>query len=182
MDDVEERTGLDEGAVKAIFGSILNSNGQTADAAPRTLYVRRDVANAAEIIAWAKGQGFKTTLPADDLHVTIAYSRNPVDWMAMGSAWDDEVKIPKGGPRLMEKFGEARVLLINSNMLRWRHSEMVEAGATWDHPEYQPHITISYDPEAPDLADVEPYQGEIILGPEIFQEVKEDWPAGLKEV
>ena len=100
----------------------------------------------------------------------------------MGSAWDDEVKIPKGGPRLMEKFGEARVLLFNSNMLRWRHSEMVEAGATWDHPEYQPHITISYDPEAPDLADVEPYQGEIILGPEIFQEVKEDWQAGLKEV
>lgn len=155
---------------------------QTADAAPRTLYVRRDVVNAAEIIAWAKEQGFKTTLPADDLHVTIAYSRKPVDWMAMGSAWDDEVKIPRGGPRLMERFGEARVLLFNSNMLRWRHSEMVEAGATWDHPEYQPHITISYDPEAPDLADVEPYQGEIVLGPEIFQEVKEDWQAGLKGV
>lgn len=154
---------------------------QTGDAAPRTLYVRRDVVNAAEIIAWAKGQGFKTTLPADDLHVTIAYSRKAVDWMAVGSAWDDEVKIPRGGPRLMEQFGEARVLLFNSNMLRWRHSEMVEAGATWDHPEYQPHITISYDPEAPDLADVEPYQGEIILGPEIFQEVKEDWQSTIKE-
>lgn len=146
---------------------------QAQDAAPRTLYVRRDLINAAEIIAWAKGQGFKTTLPADDLHVTITYSRTPVDWMEMGSTWEDEVKIPRGGARLMEKFGEARVLLFNSNMLRWRHDEMVDKGASWDHPEYQPHITISYDPDAPDLAGVEPYQGEIILGPEIFDEVKE---------
>lgn len=146
---------------------------QAQDAAPRTLYVRRDVINAAEIIAWAKGQGFKTTLPADDLHVTITYSRTPVDWMEMGSTWEDEVKIPRGGARLMEKFGEARVLLFNSNMLRWRHDEMVDKGASWDHPEYQPHITISYDPASPDLAGVEPYQGEIVLGPEIFDEVKE---------
>ncbi|KQY20242.1 phage portal protein [Rhizobium sp. Root483D2] len=151
------------------------------DAAPRTLYVRRDVLNAAEIIAWAKGQGFKTTLPADDMHVTITFSRNPVDWMEMGSTWDDEVKVPRGGARLLEKFGEARVLLFNSNMLRWRHDEMVDRGATWDHAEYNPHITISYDPDAPDLADVEPYQGEIVLGPEVFQEVKEDWAEGIKE-
>jgi phage-related protein (TIGR01555 family) len=151
------------------------------DAAPRTLYVRRDVLNADEIIAWAKSQGFKTTLPADDLHVTIAFSRMPVDWMAMGSTWDDEVKIPRGGARLMEKFGEARVLLFNSNMLKWRHEEMRREGASWDHDEYQPHITISYDPQSPDIASIEAYQGEIILGPEIFQEVKEDWKAGIKE-
>lgn len=146
----------------------------TADAAPRTLYVRRDVLNASEIITWAKGQGFKTTLPADDMHVTITFSRTPVDWMEMGSTWEDEVKVPRGGARLMEQFGEARVLLFNSNMLRWRHDEMVDKGASWDHPEYQPHVTISYDPDSPNLATVEPYQGEIVLGPEIFQEVKED--------
>lgn len=156
--------------------------GQRAtDAEPRTLYVRRNVVNAAEIIAWAKGQGFQTTLPAEDLHVTITYSRSPVDWMKMGSAWDDEVKIPRGGARLVEKFGEARVLLFNSNMLRWRHDEMVEAGASWDHPEYQPHITISYDPDSPDLSEIEPYQGEIVLGPELFEEVNEGWRAGIEE-
>lgn len=154
---------------------------QTKDAEPRTLYVSRKVVNADDIIAWAKKQGFKTTLPADDLHVTITFSRTPVDWMEMGSAWDEEMKIPRGGARLMEKFGEARVLLFSSNMLRWRHDEMVERGASWDHLQYQPHITISYDEEAPDLADVEPYQGEIVLGPEIFTEVFEDWKAGVSE-
>jgi len=159
--------------------NVTRMQSAANDAAPRTLYVRRDVLNAAEIIAWAKGQGFKTMLPADELHVTITFSRTPVDWMEMGSTWEDEVKIPRGGARLMEKFGEARVLLFNSNMLRWRHDEMVDKGASWDHPEYQPHITISYDKDAPDLANVEPYQGEIVLGPEIFQEVNEDWQQGL---
>ncbi|MDW9960922.1 DUF1073 domain-containing protein [Sinorhizobium meliloti] len=145
----------------------------TADAAPRTLYVSRKVLNADEIIAWAKRQGFKTTLPAEDLHVTITFSRTPVDWMKMGSTWEDEVKIPRGGARLVEKFGEARVLMFVSNMLSWRHEEMVDRGASWDHSEYQPHITISYDDDVPDLAKVEPYQGEIMLGPERFEEVAE---------
>lgn len=155
---------------------------QAADAAPRTLYVRRDVLNADEIIAWAKSQGFKTTLPANDMHVTIAFSRTPVDWMKMGEAWNSEIKVGPGGVRLMERFGDARVLLFMSNELMWRHEWMKEEGASWDHPEYQPHITISYDPDAPDLADVEPYTGEIILGPEIFEEIKEDWQAGIEEV
>ncbi|WP_226780334.1 anti-CBASS protein Acb1 family protein [Oceaniglobus trochenteri] len=152
-----------------------------ADAAPRTLYVHRKVLNAKEIIRWAKVQGFKTTLPAHDMHVTIAYSRAAVDWMAAGESWQPKVEVAPGGARLMEKFGEARVLLFASDELRWRHERIKEAGATWDHPEYQPHITISYDPDAPDLAEVEPYQGPIILGPEVFQEVNEDWDEGIEE-
>lgn len=160
-----------------------NSNNVTRiqraanDAAPRTLYVSRKVVNAADLIAWAKGQGFTTTLPAEDLHVTIAYSRQPVDWMKVGEAWQSEIKVAAGGPRLMERFGEARVLLFKSSELEWRHEGIIAIGASWDHPEYQPHITISYDPDAPNLSTIEPYQGEIVLGPELFAEVKEDWSA-----
>jgi hypothetical protein len=36
------------------------------DARPRTLYVQRKLLNAAELLAWAKGQGFETTEAADD--------------------------------------------------------------------------------------------------------------------
>ena len=150
------------------------------DAAPRTLYVRRDVLNGAEILAWAKEQGFTKTLPADDLHVTITYSRTPVDWMKMGEPWAGKLEIEPGGPRLMEAFGEAgdaKVLLFTSNELRWRHERMVEEGASWDHDEYQPHITISYDPDAPGIAAIKPYQGRIVLGPEIFEELDPDWKA-----
>ncbi len=88
----------------------------TADAAPRALYVHRDVVNAADIIAWAKGQGFESTLPADDLHVTVTFSRTPVDWMQMGQSWsgeDGKLRIPPGGVRMMERFGEATVLRLS---------------------------------------------------------------------
>ena len=153
-----------------------------SDAAPRTLYVHRKVKNGGEIIKWAKSQGFKTTLPEDDLHVTIAFSRRAVDWMQAGSDWEPEIMVGEGGPRLMEQFGEARVLLFGSSTLSWRHEAIKrQTGATWDHPEYQPHITISYDPYAPDLAEIEPYTGRILLGPEVFQEVKEDWKERIQE-
>lgn len=155
------------------------------DAKPRTLYVRRNVLNAKEIIAHFKGQGFSSTLAPDDLHVTIAYSRAPVDWMKMGDNWSDNdqggVTIRTGGPRIMERFGEANVLLFASSTLSWRHEEMKREGASWDHPEYQPHVTISYDFPG-NLAEVEPWIGEIILGPEIFEEIDEDWSAGITEV
>lgn len=159
-------------------GDDTVDGGMTADAAPRTLYVRRDVLNGDEIVAWAKAQGFETTLPADDLHVTIAFSRTPIDWMKAGEAWQSKIELSEGGPRVMEQFGEAKVLLFRASELEWRHETIKAAGASWDHAEYQPHITISYGamPEG-----VEAYQGRIVLGPEIFEEVKENWQAGIVE-
>jgi len=157
-----------------------------ADALPRPLYVRRQVTNGADILAWAKEQGFETTLPAEDLHVTIAYSRDPVDWMKAGSDWasgeDGRLTIKPGGARLVEKFGGgAVVLLFNSSELSWRHQAIRDAGASWDWPDYQPHITITYAPGAVDLDAVEPYRGAIELGPEIFEPLDEDWRFNVRE-
>lgn len=165
-----------------------NSSWRKIDkATPRTLYVRRDVLNAKEIIRWAKGQGFKTTLPADDLHVTICYSRAAVDWMKIPEAWsqneDGSLDVKPGSVRLVEALGDkgAVVLMFNSNDLAWRHMTFKELGATWDHDEYQPHITITYDAGDLDLSEVVPYRGPIKLGPEIFEEVNEDWSEGIVE-
>jgi len=157
-----------------------------ADAAPRSLYVSRRVLNADEIIAWAKGQGFETTLAAEDLHVTIAYSRTPVDWMEVHQTWtvkpNGNLTCSAGGPRLVERFGEgAVVLLFNCSDLTWRHVEIRDAGASWDWPDYQPHITFTYQPGGVDLAKVEPYRGVIELGPEVFEEIKPDWADNLSE-
>lgn len=101
--------------------------------------------------------------------------------MKMGEDWQSKIEVPEGGARIMEQFGDAKVLLFNSSALAWRHEEMKRNGATWDYPEYQPHLTISYDPDAPDLNDIEPYTGKIDFGPEIFSEVKDDWESGIKE-
>ncbi|NTG48591.1 DUF1073 domain-containing protein [Agrobacterium rhizogenes] len=158
---------------------------QAADAAPRTLYVSRKVTNAADIIAWAKGQGFKTTLPADDLHVTVMYSPTAVDWMQAGQdAWNDDgtLTIPPGGPRVVSQFGQGAIVLeFSSAALSWRHEELKRIGAEPTYPEYAPHITITYEPGDVDVDKVEPYRGAIKFGPEIFAEVKSDWDLGIAE-
>jgi uncharacterized protein len=157
------------------------------DAAPRTLYVSRKVINAAEVIRWAKAQGFKTTLAANDLHVTVAFSRTPVDWLTVGTTWsgekDGKLTVSPGGARIVEPLGDkgAVVLLFSASELSWRHEEIKRAGASFDYDQYQPHITISYDAGDLDLSTVEPYRGQIVLGPEIFEEVKEDWEQGITE-
>jgi hypothetical protein len=153
------------------------------DATPRTLYVSRKVKNASAIISWAKKVGFSTTLPASDLHVTIAFSKAPVDWFKF-HADQPKIEVPPGGPRAVEQFGEgAIVLLFNDMWLKWRHREFKDGGASWDHEDYQPHITITYSkPDGMDLTKIEPYQGEIVLGPEIWEEIDENWQEKLEEV
>lgn len=158
------------------------------DAAPRTLYVQRKLLNTDEFIAWAKSQGFETTTPADDLHVTIAYSRRPVDWMKVGETWSNSdegvLTIAPGGARLVEPLGDkgAVVLLFNSSELSWRHEAIKrDADASWDFPWYQPHVTITYAGGDLDLTKVEPYRGKLIFGPELFSEVDADWSKKLEE-
>lgn len=155
------------------------------DAAPRTLYVSRSVVNAADIIAHYKAQGIETTLPAADLHVTVAFSRTPLDWMTISADWsgdkDGRYTVPAGGPRQMDMLGDMKdvlVLLFNDDHLRWRHEHMIDCGASWDWPEYQPHITISYSGNA---EGIEPWDGPIVLGPERFAEVDENWKSKIEE-
>lgn len=149
---------------------------------PRPLYVSRPVLNAPEILRWAKGQGFETTLPAEDLHVTIAFSRTPLDWFAVPDDWGD-FGVPVGGPRAVEPLGDkgAVVLLFRSDVLNYRWQQFREAGASWDWAEYQPHVTLTYKlPEGMDLRKVEPYRGEIQFGPERFEELSDDWAENLQ--
>jgi len=159
------------------------------DARPRTLYVSRKLLNADEVISWAKGQGFTTTQPAEDMHVTICFSRQPVDWMKVGEAWNEDengrMTVHAGGPRAVEPLGDkgAVVLLFGASSLSYRHEGIKrETGASFDYSEYQPHVTITYDvPPDLDLEKVRPYRGKLVFGPEIFEEVNEDWEKGLVE-
>jgi len=147
------------------------------DAAPRSLYVNRKVVNTGDVAAWAKEQGI--TDLRDDLHVTVAYSRQAFDWMKAGNANDwgtdgsDQLVIPEGGPRAVEPLGGmSAVLLFASSQLCWRHESIIRAGGSHDYPDYTPHISLTKAPV--DLLKVEPYRGRIVLGPEIFEEIRED--------
>lgn len=150
----------------------VNDAWMLEDWAPKTLYVSRAVENRDDIVKWARSQGF--TDIAEDLHVTITYSRTPVDWMKMGESWRGKLEIEPGGPRLVEALGpdgKYKALLFTAYELASRNAEMREKGASFDWPEYQPHISIQVGGDI-DLATVKPYTGKIVLGPEIFEEIK----------
>lgn len=146
---------------------------------PRPLYVSRPLLNASELLDWARSQGFGSTIEAYDLHVTVAYSKRPVNWFGMGqfgSGTGDLIVAP-GGPRMVERMGDgsAVALLFQSTDLQWRHREMRDAGASWDHPSYLPHITLTYDAGDLDLTKIEPYQGRLVFGPERFEPIADNW-------
>lgn len=180
--------GLDQAVAK--YGSLSDQGLQEdpleqeepepaafGDAAPRPLYVSRKVKNAAAILKHYAEQGIGNLIEAGDMHVTITYSRDPVNWMAIGAAWNSRLTVEPGGPRIMEAFGPDRdtaVLAFASSDLTWRHSEMLGNGASWDWPDYQPHVTIAYE-FAGDIEQVKPWLGAIELGPEIFETIVENW-------
>jgi hypothetical protein len=144
------------------------------DALPRTLYIYRKVLNTNDIQKWARQQGIAQMLHADDLHVTIAYSKNPIDWTEIGEDWSGDelgrIKLKPGSTRAFEEFGDgAKVLVFASSELTYRNEAIIRAGASWDFDGYHPHITITYG-DIPE--DAEMYQGPIVLGPEIFEEIQ----------
>lgn len=181
---VKDTAELDREALAAASNALADPNAGQAndpaakhapktpikDAAPRSMYVYRKVTNAAAVAAWARSQGFDEVDEAD-LHVTIAYSREAVDWIKMGESYESKVEID-GGPRVVERLGAYTVLMFASSAVQYRHNDMKRRGATWDYPDYQPHISITKSAKDVDLSKVKPYIGKIILGPELFEEVK----------
>ncbi len=155
------------------------------DASPRPLYVYRKLLNAGELIAWAKEQGFEVSERADDLHVTVVYSKRPADWLKADEDWtnDDEggYTVRAGGPRVVDRLGDkgAIVLLFGSSHLSYRHESILrQVGGSHDFAEYQPHVTFTYaaaDDETLERARKNPFTGKLRFGPEIFEEIDDNW-------
>lgn len=143
----------------------------------KTLYVYRPLLNADEFIEWAKSVGFKTTLKPEEMHVTIAFSREPVEWNKFKP--EEFIFNIRGGKRSLEQFdGGATVMQFESERLKDRWDEFKAGGASWDFPDYKSHITISYKAENMNVSKLEPYRGMLRFGPEVFKEVDLDWKSG----
>ena len=147
----------------------------------KTLYVSRPVINHDEIAAWAKEQGFESTL-GDDMHVTIAFSKTPVDWDLVDPD-TSPVSVFGIDKREIKPLGDegAIVLRFEDPIIRARWNELKSAGADWSYPEYQSHVTISYSAGDIDLSEIEPYMGKIDFGPERIKEINSNWENEIKE-
>lgn len=150
---------------------------QKASAKP--LYVSRPVVNADEIIAWYRDQGCTLMVAPEDMHVTVLYSKKPVDWDTMGDS-SDRLSV-NGDARSVGPLGDegAVVMHIESDALSARHDELVSKGGSHDYDSYNPHITLSYKGEGYETAN--PFPGRIVLGPEKFEEIEKNQSPVLKE-
>jgi hypothetical protein len=169
------------GIPKKVGEEFVGKDEESQDADSKTLYVNRPLTNAADVIAWAKKAGFKTTLPADDMHVTLAFSRDPVDWSKLDA--EKEIATVDAGPsRALVRLGDkgAIVLRFDSPAMTKRWQQFRDVGASWDFPGYKPHLTITYDAGDIDLAGIKPYDGLLEFGSEVFAEVDDDWADKVK--
>lgn len=133
----------------------------------KSIYVSRKVVNPESIAKWALDNNYKDI--QDDLHVTVAYSKKPVDETKI-ELDDNNITVPLSG-RALDHFGDFNVLLIQSDELQDRWDYFVNQGCSWDYPNYSPHISFSKDEE---LSTTYPFLGEIILGPEIMEDLHDD--------
>ncbi len=130
------------------------------------LYVCRPLDNADEVRRWAAGTGLRTGLLPGDMHVTVAFSRAAVDWAALDPD-PTPITIPVPDGRL-KRLGEAAIVLrFAAPELARRHHALRAAGASWDFPEYLPHVTITYHPPPGwQLEGAPPFSGFLFFGAE----------------
>lgn len=131
-----------------------------------TLYCSRSVENFEDIISWAKSQNIPNIIPANEFHVTVAYSKSMVDHDDIDPK-NNMVYLPPR-KRKLAKFGSCIVLLLTSTYLDERWEYYIKKGCSWDFDTYNPHITISYEGGDFDINNIKAYSGEIILNEEII--------------
>lgn len=111
-----------------------------------SLYISRPVLNAQVFHDLAVSMKFEYVLPPEEMHTTVAYSTEPVDWdKDVFQPLTGTMKVTGGIRRLIRLDGGAVVLAYESRELADRWGQLILAGASWDHPNFTPHVTLAYD-------------------------------------
>jgi 2'-5' RNA ligase len=134
----------------------------------KTLYVHRRLLNAETLANWAYDAGIQNIVPAKDMHVTVCFSRTPMQWP--DEKMSESLTIVPFDRELALFNNDALVLKIKSPSLYERHMQFKNMGASYDYPTYQPHVTLAYGSQNPDVLR-HVYTGFLHFGGEIFKEV-----------
>lgn len=156
--------GAPEGYVYSIAQNTeLNEEGNPI--LLRTAYISRKVLNIEEFKKWFTDQGITVH---NSPHVTLCYSRDPIDWLRLNLDENNLEIDPTNSS--METFDKtANVMKFESSELSNRHYELRNLGASSDYGRYNPHITVVYGDV--DISQIKPFPNKLILGPEILKEI-----------
>ena len=136
-----------------------------------SLQIGRNLVRTAAFDVWVASCGFDDTA-VSEAHTTLAYSKAPVDWENPVFSPRLNTVTCEEGERFFEILDRGVLFLrFESKELNARWYELVQAGASWDYPDFKPHITLSksFSVVPPELRSD---QGLITLGPEYRKQAK----------
>ena len=142
----------------------------------KTLWLYRPLLNWLDIYQWGADQGLKKLIPPDELHMTLATCRTPVDWRLL--ELDPEGLTISAGYKLVQIFGfMAKGIAFGNDRVSGRHRALSLIYPSMDHPDIlRPHVTIMRGGKMPKGS----YDGELVFGPEIAQEFNDEAARNVK--
>ena len=147
----------------------------------KPIYIKRTLILSDAFLLWCKQCGFETRLPKEELHVTIAYSREPVDTDTI--ELQTNAMMDMGSVRQLKMFGDAVVLTFQDKELYERWNQLKALGCSWDYDDYSPHITITYNkPHELDINDLIAFNGQLIFSHEELEDLNLDKSDEYEEV
>ena len=91
---------------------------------------------------WCNRHGIPMTIIPEFLHCTVLYSRTEVEPIEIPLK---KIYLSPKEFRIFDNGSErALVLLLDAPELSELHDRLIEQGGTHDYPEYNPHVTLSF--------------------------------------
>lgn len=116
---------------------------------------------------FAKEHDIPNPVKSEDYHTTFIYSRKSVPIKTLGKL-PDPVEI-KHSTFEWDLFGPSKNILVikfESMFLHYRWKYAMDRGASYDFPEYIPHVTLSYDAEGFDHSKLPLPKFDLYIGEE----------------
>lgn len=144
----------------------------------KTLWLHRPLINWQDIYTWAIQTGVKKLMPPEQLHLTLATCRQPVDWTGL-ELRQDTLEV-EAGHKVVQIFGfMAKAIAFGHPAIKERHTELASLYPTMDHSAMlRPHVTLMRGGKMPK----QPYMGPLVFGPEVAQEFNETAIREIKHV
>lgn len=136
------------------------------------IYIERKLypKDSKHLLEWASTFNIRGLYTKDQLHLTVAYSRENISHTLDTESLTVE-------PIGLTTFGNSLVLLVYNNQLFERFFDIILEGATYDFPDYVPHITIAELPEDFDASNLvgKNFDYDIDLTEEVLSDLDLNW-------
>ena len=143
----------------------------------KPLWLYRPLLNWQDIYTWGIEQGIKKMMPPEQLHLTLATVREPVEWGDLDLK--DDILIVPAGYKIVQIFGyTVKALAFGHPKIKERHEGLIERFPEMDHPLLRPHVTLFRGGKMPKAG----YEGDLIFGPEIADEFNEELARNVKHI